>query len=63
MVYFMGPEGFEAALPRGGPWIDTFPVHWSSHFEGHLIHHWESNKSAACKIKDSEEVARFVCGA
>ena len=56
----MGPEAQKQTISRGGPMIDSFPVDWSNHVEGHIIHHWMSNKSATCTITDPDEVPRFV---
>jgi hypothetical protein len=59
-MYFMGPVGVEAALPRNGHLRDEYPIYWDDHIEGRIEQHWISNKSASCSIEDPKEMSDFV---
>ena len=56
----MGPEAAINVVPRGGRMIDDYPINYSNHIEGVIMHHWNSHKVTGCTISDAEEVPRFV---
>lgn len=56
----MGPQGLRDAFPRGGRFIDEFPVNEGNCLEGFITKHWASNKSEGCSMTKPEEVSCFV---
>jgi hypothetical protein len=60
-LVFLGPVGLQAALPRGGQFIDLFPADPTNHMEGLILQRWKTHKAPGSTLTSETDVTHFVC--
>jgi hypothetical protein len=61
VLYFLGPNGLEAALPQGGQMAEDYPANPANHIEGLLILHWNTRRIQSSTLSTPADVTQSVC--